>query len=194
MRFKISVSGCVVVLGLAAMAPLCHAGDEELAKARAAIKGLGESLKAQLMGAIKAGGPVSAIGVCRTAAPSLAEAISKEHGLAVSRTALKVRNPKNAPDDWERKVLEEFAAKIATGADPASLEHSETVGEGEARSFRYMKAIPMAAEPCLTCHGANLDPALKAEIDKLYPEDQATGFKAGDLRGAFSVRIETSAN
>ena len=33
-----------------------------------------------------------------------------------------------------------------------------------------MKAIPMAAEPCLVCHGGNLAPDLTTEIEKLSPE------------------------
>jgi len=62
------------------------------------------------------------------------------------------------------------------------------VVKGEAGAFRCTKAIPTAAEPCLTCHGSGLDPALKAEIERLlYPDDQATSFKAGELRGAFTV-------
>ena len=49
-----------------------------------------------------------------------------------------------------------------------------------------MKAIP-TGEVCLKCHGSNVAPDVKAAIGELYPEDQATGFKAGELRGAFSV-------
>jgi len=161
--------------------------EAQLAKARAAVKGLGEGLKSQLMAAIKAGGPVSAIAVCKTVAPALAEQSSKDHGLEIGRTALRVRNPENVPAQWERKVLEDFVAKLAAGTDPATLEHFETVSQGDETVFRYMKAIPTAAKPCLTCHGSNLDPALKAEIERLYPDDQATGFKAGELRGAFTV-------
>jgi len=64
------------------------------------------------------------------------------------------------------------------------------VVKGEAGAFRCTKAIPTAAEPCLTCHGSGLDPALKPEIERLlYPDDQATSFKAGELRGAFTVTI-----
>ena len=44
------------------------------------------------------------------------------------------------------------------------------------------------------CHGSGLDPALKAEIERLYPDDQATGFKAGELRGAFTVTIDDKVN
>jgi len=161
--------------------------DARLLTARAAIEGLGETLKQQLIAAIKTGGPVSAIGVCRTIAPTISQEKSRTYGLEVGRTALKVRNPANAPDAFERKVLEEFVRKIESGADPASLEHKETVVEGGETLFRYMKAIPTAAEPCLACHGSDLKPEIKAEILRLYPDDRATGFKAGELRGAFTV-------
>ena len=63
------------------------------------------------------------------------------------------------------------------------------VVKGEVGAFRCTKTIPTAAEPCLTCHGSGLDPALKAEIERLYPDDQATDFKAGERRGAFTVTI-----
>ncbi len=169
------------------------AGDDageaaQLAKARAAIKGLGGNLKKELVGAMEKGGPVSAIDVCRTAAPSIAESQSQEHGVKVARTALKVRNPDNAPDDFERRVLEDFVKKIEAGSDPMKLEHYETVMAADgSKAFRYMKAIPTAEKPCLACHGDTIAPDVKAEIDRLYPLDQATGFKAGELRGAFSV-------
>lgn len=159
----------------------------QLAPARAAVKELGENLKTQLVAALKEGGPRKAVDVCRTIAPAIAEEASQSHGLDVGRTALKVRNPANAPDAFERQVLEDFAREIAAGADPAQPEHAEMRSENGTRELRYMKAIPTAAEPCLACHGANIEPQLKAEILRLYPEDQATGFKAGELRGAFTV-------
>ena len=52
-----------------------------------------------------------------------------------------------------------------------------------------MKAIPAGAV-CLTCHGNDIDPELKAQIDAFYPEDRATGFKLGALRGAFTISRE----
>ena len=149
-----------VLVATALFAPPVQADDPpttdaaRLASAHAAVKGLGETLKAQLVAAIKAGGPIAAVGVCRTIAPAIAEEKSRAHGLKVGRTALKVRNRDNAPDEFERRVLEEFVRKIDAGADPATLEHAETVTQGDERVFRYMKAIPTAAEPCLTCHGS----------------------------------------
>lgn len=164
-----------------------EAPEAEVTAARAAVKTLGERLKAELGAALKAGGPSAAVGVCRTVAPAIAEDASRMHDVEVGRTALKVRNPDNVPDAFERKVLEDFVQQIAEGADPATLEHAEVIVENGEKRFRYMKAIPTAAEPCLACHGTDIGPALKAEILELYPDDQATGFVAGELRGAFTV-------
>lgn len=49
-----------------------------------------------------------------------------------------------------------------------------------------MKAIG-TEEVCLTCHGAAIAPAVLEKIQALYPDDKATGFGLGDIRGAFSV-------
>jgi hypothetical protein len=49
-----------------------------------------------------------------------------------------------------------------------------------------MKAIPTGAV-CLACHGETIAPPIAAKINELYPQDQATGFREGDLRGAFVV-------
>ncbi len=154
--------------------------------AASAIKGLADNLKKELKAAMKAGGPVKAIEVCNVVAPSIAAAESQERGLSVRRTALKLRNPNNAPDDFERKVLEKFVADVAAGKDPKTLAYAEAVKTDDGTELRFMKAIP-TGEICLKCHGGAVAPKVKAAIDKLYPEDKATGFNAGDLRGAFSV-------
>jgi hypothetical protein len=49
-----------------------------------------------------------------------------------------------------------------------------------------MRAIP-TAPVCTTCHGATVAPDVAAAIAARYPEDRATGFSPGDLRGAFSI-------
>lgn len=156
-------------------------------KARATSLALGAKLKGQLEAAIEAGGAQSALAVCREIAPALANEVSAQHAVDVGRTALKVRNPANAPDDYERAVLERFVADVQAGTDPTTLEHAETVTQDGRRVFRYMKAIPMAAAPCATCHGERIDPALHARIRDLYPTDAATGFVPGEIRGAFTV-------
>ena len=48
-------------------------------------------------------------------------------------------------------------------------------------------SIPIK-EVCLNCHGQNIDKDVQAQISSKYPNDNAIGFKLGDIRGAFSVR------
>ena len=48
----------------------------------------------------------------------------------------------------------------------------------------YME--PIIVKPlCLHCHGKSLSPAVKSELKESYPQDKATGFSVGDLRGFF---------
>ncbi len=54
----------------------------------------------------------------------------------------------------------------------------------------YMRAIRINMPLCLQCHGMEEDlaPDVIEQLTKLYPDDTATGFSQGDLRGAFVVR------
>jgi hypothetical protein len=147
---------------------------------------LGSQLKSELTAAIAAGGPVSAIDVCHTRAPQIAARLSQESGAQVGRTALRVRNPANAPDGTEREVLEQFGAELASGKAQGPLEAVFEIDRGGQVERRYMRAIPTDAL-CLTCHGKSLAPEVAAAIARDYPGDQATGFEQGQLRGAFVV-------
>lgn len=170
-------------------AALADAGDldQRAAESRAVVKEFMGALKGQLKAALKEGGPVKAIEVCNVSAPAIAMAQSKKHGWKIGRTSLKLRNPANAPDAWERSVLEEFEARKAAGEDPKLMEHYELVSQDGRQVFRYMKAIPTAEKPCLACHGAKIRPEVAKILDRLYPQDQARGFRAGDIRGAFTI-------
>jgi len=177
-----------IVVSLSSVSTFAADLDDRAAASRAAVKEFAASLQLELGAAIKAGGPVNAIEVCNTKAPAIAADISKKQGWKVARTSLKVRNPKNAPDAWEAKVLKEFEARKAKGEDPTQIEYSEMImGKGK-HEYRYMKAIAIPANaPCLTCHGEKIEAAVDAKLKALYPQDQATGYKQGDLRGAFSI-------
>lgn len=176
-----------VFCGLAAPAFADHDLDALIGESRAAIKGFGAGLKGELVAAMEAGGPEHAIGVCNMVAPGIAAERSIEYRGRVGRTSLKRRNPANAPDGWERAVLENFEARKASGEDVKAIDHAEIVTENGQRIFRYMKAIP-TAQVCTNCHGVDLKPAVAAMIDDLYPTDEARGFSVGDIRGGFTLR------
>ncbi len=154
---------------------------------RTAAMAFGKALKGELQAAMQTGGPVKAIDVCNIEAPKIAEQVSSAEGLEVGRRSLKNRNALNAPDGWERAVLERFEQRKAAGGSIKSLEYSEILETDGSRVFRYMKAIPTEAL-CLNCHGSELKPEVKSLLQKLYPDDRATGFQEGDIRGAFSIR------
>ena len=151
-------------------------------EASALIKPFAEQLLGTVKKAKAEGGPSQAIEACQLLAPDIA----RQHSQApwqIGRTALKVRNPDNAADAWEQQVLERFAKQAAAGTPLTQLRHGEVVN-GE---YRYMQAIGTQAD-CLGCHGEKIEPALLGLLDTRYPEDQARGFREGDLRGAFSLR------
>jgi len=118
-------------------------------EARSITKSFAMGLKSELIGAMKSGGPVKAMGVCNLKAQDITADASDKSGWRVARTSAKLRNPANAADDWELKVLEGFEKQMAAGADPKSLEFFEIATYDEQKSFRYMKAIPVGG-PCVS--------------------------------------------
>lgn len=161
-----------------------HASDELKQQAAEALKPLAQELLATVQNGMASSGPEQTVQVCRLLAPTITERHNQQQQWQIRRTALKVRNPENHPDDWERQVLEYFAKQAEAGVPIASLNLFEHV-DGH---YRYMQAIP-TGEPCLACHGQQIESTLAGTIDSLYPDDQAKGFRAGELRGAFSLSL-----
>jgi hypothetical protein len=161
---------------------------ERTEAARAVATEFGMTLIGELQKAIAAGGPVNAIGVCNIIAPKIAADMSAEKKMKIGRTSLKLRQPNNKPDEWELRQLQSFEQRKAAGENPANIEFGEYVTTGSKTVFRYMKAIP-TGEVCLNCHGGTLAPEVTAKLKQLYPQDAATGYKVGDLRGAFTITV-----
>ena len=165
----------LITLAATADAP----GDVE--QARAAAAALGSELQTRLLAALKEG-PESAVSVCADEAQAIAARVSLDTGFGVGRTALKTRNPANAPQPWQRPVLADWSERVAAGESLNGVEFYDTTADG----FRYMRPI-VTQGLCVTCHGGALAPALADAIAERYPHDQATGFEPGSLRGAFVV-------
>ncbi len=149
------------------------------------VQKLGGTLKQQL----ESGGTESAIGVCRQVAPALAAEYSKD-GRIVKRVSLKPRNQSlGTPDAWEEQRLQSFDRAVIEGKPVSEMEFTAVTGGPDGRWFRYLKAIP-TQQMCLQCHGQpyQIKDSVKALLLKEYPGDQATGYSAGSIRGAVSIR------
>jgi hypothetical protein len=134
------------------------------------------------------GGPVGAVSVCQKEAPHIAERVLREAGKSkwsMGRTSERIRNPHNAPNDWQLRGLKQLAldAKRSGGAPVEWRERGPT------GSLRYMRGIVLGPL-CVGCHGTpdQIAPEVREQLSQAYPADQATGFAVGDLRGAFFVQ------
>ncbi|MEA5162783.1 DUF3365 domain-containing protein [Cereibacter johrii] len=178
-----ALAGCALALCFGTTG--AEAADSvALAEARGATLRLQQELQGALKAAMAEGGPAGAVEACHLQALPLTESLSEELGAEIGRTAFRLRNPANAPDAWEAEQLHRFEERLASGEPAADLEAMLEGPDG----LRYMKAIPMQ-EGCAACHGTELAPALGARIKALYPQDRATGFSPGTLRGAFTVTL-----
>jgi ribosomal protein L10 len=183
------IAAAIAVSGFTSLPALAAEPDTTAlsAEAREVIGNFVKKLKGELSAALKNGGPTKAIEICKKAAPEIAKKASVD-GWTVRRTSLKTRNPDNAPDSWEEKALTDFSDAMKNeGADPKKLQRAEITEVNGKKVFRFMKAIPTSAKPCLGCHGAEIKGEVKEKLAELYPKDKATGFKEGDLRGAFTL-------
>lgn len=160
--------------------------DEFKQQAVATIKQLASNLKKELSTSMQAGGPVAAVKTCNIKAPQITKALNNE--ITIKRTSLKLRNANNAPDAWEEQILNSFEKKLAEGTPADQLVHIEKINSTAGPAFRMMKAIPTQGI-CLSCHGDKLTMSeeLTATLEQIYPNDLATDYKVGQIRGAFSV-------
>lgn len=177
---------CLLMLALNSSGDQPAAADTQAQAeaAKAAIKDLAGALQKELKHAMQLGGPVAAIGLCNTRAMPITREVATDQGLTLSRVSLKNRNPANQPNEWQAAVLKDFEQQKAAGKDIHGLAWSETVSVDGEREFRFMKAIPTQAV-CLNCHGTDISPDVSLILAGLYPEDRATGYREGDIRGAF---------
>jgi hypothetical protein len=166
--------------------------EASLARAQSAAATLGPDLAGMLQQAIRDGGPASAVAVCADSAQGRTARHATD-GIAIRRVGTRLRNPANAPDTLEARVLAYFAERKAAGTIPPEMIGVARTGPNGSWELRYLRPIVMQ-EFCTTCHGArdSIAASVQAIIAERYPSDSAVGYAAGDLRGAISVRVPLS--
>ncbi|WP_297526399.1 Tll0287-like domain-containing protein [Thiohalobacter sp.] len=185
-----AVAAALLLLVSGTVVQAAEADADPAAEAQNVVAELARTLGQAMQQAMASGGPAAAIEVCRDRAPALTSELSRRHGWRITRVGTRVRNPLlGTPDAWEQQVLADFERRRQAGEPLKNMAFHAVVEEPAGPQFRYMKAI--GVQPlCLTCHGdpAAIPDPVRAVLAREYPHDAATGYRAGDLRGAFSVK------
>ena len=141
------------------------------------------ALSGALSKAVKNGGIESALSFCNVNAIPLTDSLSKAYNVEIKRTSLKYRNKQNKPTSKEKLVLQEYnrAKESEQVMKPMIIEENGN---------KVFHAPIIVQDACLKCHGDIASISVYDKILKLYPEDMATGYTRGDLRGMWSVTFK----
>lgn len=189
------MTGTIVRLGLVAVSAgslaACTASqpsEADVQRSFAIADRFQAKLQSELRQAIQSGGPAAAVGVCAEVAPAIAAEVSAETGASVRRISLRPRNPGAEVDGELRERLTALAAQPRDGAGrPATMSWME--GHGDSATHYTMRAVNMQQQPCGVCHGTTIADDVRVAITERYPNDRATGFRAGELRGAILIGL-----
>lgn len=152
--------------------------EQQQAKMLAAKDALFGKLSGRLMQAMAEGGPSAAILVCQKEALEIAESVGEQQGVSIGRTGVRLRNPNNQAPQWAAELIEQQTDQ------PTFVTQSD---------HKAAALLPIKLQvQCLMCHGPDeqIAPDVKAQLQKSYPADQATGFHEGDLRGWFWITLD----
>jgi hypothetical protein len=109
--------------------------------------------------------------------------MANRHQVQIQRLSDKNRNPDNA---------------IQTQMDSlawAQIKAEKTgfIRQHKSGAIYYYKPIAIAMPTCIKCHGNNADipESTQKIITEKYPNDKATGYAMGDIRGMWKIKINT---
>lgn len=145
-----------------------------------------DTLSSTLQKQIGAHGFDSTVRYCYLQAANLT-AIHSDEVTSVKRATMKPRNPGNRADKFEEVQIRYFQNLIDNNQTLKSKLVAENTGK-----VHFFK--PIIVQPlCLGCHGnptKEINESTFAAIQKNYPQDEATGYAQGDLRGVWHLTFE----
>lgn len=143
------------------------------------------ALSGQLQKSMKEGGVPNAIAYCNVEAYPITDSLSAHHNAQIKRTSSRIRNPRNNPSHLELEAIKKYDTQLKNSKAPEPYIISD-------KDAVHFFAPIIINDLCLKCHGSINDDIPEgdyAEILKYYPEDQAVGYNAGDLRGIWSIQF-----
>lgn len=139
-------------------------------------------LLSNVSSAIQVGGTSHAVEFCNTRALPLTDSISQKYDVRISRVSDKNRNPANAANEAELKLIE--AMKLNSIKDTVLTMETGSV---------YYSAIKTGMPACIKCHGnpeSDIEANTLKMIDSLYPNDKAKNYGLGDFRGLWKIQFQ----
>lgn len=163
---------------------------EVVNRGQQAAGSLMKALKSELQQAMQDGGVMHAVSFCSGNALQLTAEVEADLGLNIDlkRVSTNYRNPANKPDKFEQQALKWMDEQSTADTIPAYF--VQKITDKNRTRYRYYQPIRIQT-PCLACHGPvdQMKPELKTLLKERYPDDRATGYQNGDLRGAIRVEI-----
>ena len=141
-----------------------------------------------LIKAIEEDGTVGAVEFCNIEAMKLTDSMSVKHNAIIKRVSDKTRNPKNMANAKELGHIAAFKEQVKDGSDIDPI--VEDIN-GEVNFYYPITTNTM----CLQCHGTpneQITAMTFNALNKLYPEDKATGYDEGQVRGIWSINFESN--
>lgn len=145
-----------------------------------------KALGKTLMTSIERVGTSGALSFCNTRAIPITDSMSVLHNAKIKRVSDKPRNPKNAANKGELLQIDYFKSQLKAQKEikPVTIERENSV------QFYY----PIITNGmCLQCHGVknqDINESTVTKLEKLYPQDKATGYKENEVRGIWSIVFE----
>jgi hypothetical protein len=135
-----------------------------------------------LMQKIEENGIENALEFCNINAIPITQSVADQHLTQIKRVSDRNRNPKNAANPEELKLISQYKKEIQAGKMLKPVVKNN-----------YLYTPIVTQSQCLKCHGTPGEtialPTAK-KIKELYPKDLALGYKENEIRGLFLVSLQ----
>ncbi|MCB0850565.1 MAG: DUF3365 domain-containing protein [Bacteroidetes bacterium] len=142
--------------------------------------------------AIQNAGVAGAVDFCNVHAMPLTDSVSSIYGITIQRVSDRNRNPDNAlQSETDKEAWQQMMLMMKDTA----MKQKQLVLQQDG-SVYYYKAIPLGMPTCLSCHGMkdeNILPETQQVLSAKYPNDKATGYSIGELRGLWKIKMNPKA-
>lgn len=143
-------------------------------------------LASNLVGAIQEKRTEVALEFCNIQAIPLTDSMAVELQAHIKRVTDQPRNPDNLANESELEYIRSAKSDLSEGNEVTPAIHY-----ANGKVIGYYPII--TNQLCMQCHGnenSQINQATREKIKTLYPDDQATGYDVGELRGIWVVEME----